>query len=54
LYKTIRAAVIKEKCYDITFKVENEERRLKLVINRSHDGSVITFSLKKLLSMEDL
>lgn len=54
LFNRIRKAVVKEKYTDLAFKVEYEERRFKLIVNRSVDGKVITFSLQKSISLEDL
>ena len=51
-HKRIIKAVIKEKYNDITFKVEMEERSLKLEIEVDKD--VIHFMLKKSISYQDL
>lgn len=56
LFKRIRAAVIKEKCYDIAFKFEldQNEQRAKLEIERSLAGDIITFKLKIGIGLESI
>ena len=53
LYQRIKQAVMKEKCADITFKVEMDDRRLKLEILRREDGTIV-FTLLKSIGATDL
>lgn len=54
LYKRIKNAVIKEKCNDIAFKFGLDDKRSKLEIERSTNGSIITFRLTTSIGMEDV
>lgn len=53
LFKRIRAAVIKEKCNDLAFKFEKDDRSTILEVNRTPSG-LITFVLKTGLGVEDI
>lgn len=53
LFKQVRNGVVKEKCKDIAYKFEMDDRRLKLVVERSNVG-IVTFKLIKSIGMEDV
>lgn len=53
LFRQVRNGVVKEKCKDIAYKFEMDDRRLKLVIERTANGFV-TFKLIKSIGMEDV
>lgn len=53
LFKQIRNGVLKEKCKDLAYKFEQDDRRLKLRIERASNG-LVTFRLTKTIGMEDV
>jgi hypothetical protein len=54
LFARIKKAVIKEKYNDLSFKFEQDDRRVKLEVTRDSTTGIISFKLHKGLGMEDV